>query len=469
MQRETASALQHETHGLSVAGPPAAGRDAAAPPLRLPGPQAALRPLHPRDGRAGVRHLQGDVPRALRGVDGQLGPGPDHRAGLQRRLDPAQRRRAVHPHRRHPAAAAGQHGAPGRRHHGAARSRQHPGVDRHPHAVQPAARLPAHAQRADHQSLEAWVDSVRHPGAKGFWDKAGAYGVNMLKAWWGEAATPENDFCFDYLPRITGDHGTYRTVLDMIDGKVKGYFLLGQNPAVGSANGRPSDSVWRTSTGWSCGTCSRSRARRFWKNAPEIETGEIVTGGVSHRGVPAARQPPTWRRKARSPRRSGCCSGARRPSSRRTTAAPSCGSSTTWAGWSGSGWPAPPTGARPSAAGPGLGLPRPRGDRRPQRRGGAEGDQRLRGRHRSGAVDVHRDEGRRLDPRRVLDLHRRLQGRRQPGCPAHAAPEQSWVAPGVGLGVAGQPADALQPCLGRPGGQAVERAQGLRVVGRGGR
>ena len=64
------------------------------------------------------------------------------------------------------------------------------------------------------------VDSIRNPGSKGFWSKADAYTVSLLKAYWGDAATPDNDFCFDYLPRITGDHGTYRTVLDMIDGKV---------------------------------------------------------------------------------------------------------------------------------------------------------------------------------------------------------------------------------------------------------
>ena len=35
---------------------------------------------------------------------------------------------------------------------------------------------------------------------------------SLLKAWWGDAATAENDCCFDYLPRITGDHSTYPTV-----------------------------------------------------------------------------------------------------------------------------------------------------------------------------------------------------------------------------------------------------------------
>ena len=46
-----------------------------------------------------------------------------------------------------PADAAGQHRPARRRDHGAARARQHPGLDRRPDAVQPAARLPADAAR----------------------------------------------------------------------------------------------------------------------------------------------------------------------------------------------------------------------------------------------------------------------------------------------------------------------------------
>ena len=36
--------------------------------------------------------------------------------------------------------------------------------------------------------------------------------------------------CFDYLPRLTGDHSHMTTVADMADGKVKGYFVMGENP-----------------------------------------------------------------------------------------------------------------------------------------------------------------------------------------------------------------------------------------------
>ncbi len=90
----------------------------------------------------------------------------------------------------------------------------------------------------EHDTLDDYVASITSPSQKGFWAETRAYIVSLLKAYWGDAATAENDWCFDYLPRLTGDHGTYQTVMDMIDDKVEGYMLLGQNPAVGSAHGK---------------------------------------------------------------------------------------------------------------------------------------------------------------------------------------------------------------------------------------
>ena len=127
-----------------------------------------------------------------------------------------------------------------------------------------------------HGSFDEWIDSIRNPGSKGFWDNAKAYAVNLLKAYWGDAATADNDFCFDYLPRITGDQGTYRTVMDMIDGKVKGYFLLGQNPAVGSAHGR-AQRLGMANLDWLVvRDLFEIESATFWRDSPEVETGEIV-------------------------------------------------------------------------------------------------------------------------------------------------------------------------------------------------
>jgi formate dehydrogenase major subunit len=128
------------------------------------------------------------------------------------------------------------------------------------------------------QSLRTFLDGVRGDKRKGFWHNADAYTVSLLKEYWGAAATPDNDFCFDYLPRINGDHGTYRTAMDMIDGKVFGYFLLGQNPAVGSANGRL-QRLGLANLDWLVvRDLAMIESASFWKDSPEVSTGEIVPG-----------------------------------------------------------------------------------------------------------------------------------------------------------------------------------------------
>ena len=127
-----------------------------------------------------------------------------------------------------------------------------------------------------HHDLRSYVDSIVGDKQKGFMSNAESYFVSLLKEYWGDAATAENDFCFDYLPRLTGDHGTYRTVMDMVDGKVFGYFLLGQNPAVGSAHGKL-QRLGMANLDWLVvRDLAMIESATFWKDSPEIETGEIV-------------------------------------------------------------------------------------------------------------------------------------------------------------------------------------------------
>ena len=129
--------------------------------------------------------------------------------------------------------------------------------------------------RAGQETLADYLDTITASNQKGFWRNADTYMVSLLKEYWGAAATAENDYCFDYLPRVDGDHGTYRTVMDMVDGKVSGYFLLGQNPAVGSAHGRL-QRLGMANLDWLVvRDLVMIESATFWKDAPEIETGEI--------------------------------------------------------------------------------------------------------------------------------------------------------------------------------------------------
>jgi formate dehydrogenase major subunit len=124
----------------------------------------------------------------------------------------------------------------------------------------------------EHENLDTYLE--RAAGDTGFWGNKRAYMVSLLKAWWGDAATADNDFCFDYLPRLTGDHGTYQTVLDQIAGKVKGYFLMGENPAVGSAGGRLQRQGLAATEWLVVRDLNLIESAEFWKNSPEIAAGE---------------------------------------------------------------------------------------------------------------------------------------------------------------------------------------------------
>jgi len=70
----------------------------------------------------------------------------------------------------------------------------------------------------------------------GWWVHYPEYFVSLMKAWYGDAATKENDWAYNYLPKVIADHSDLPTFVSMKDGGVKGFFLLGQNPAAGGVN-----------------------------------------------------------------------------------------------------------------------------------------------------------------------------------------------------------------------------------------
>jgi len=126
-------------------------------------------------------------------------------------------------------------------------------------------------------TLRQYLDRVGSKSQKGFWANADAYLVSLLKAWWGDAATAANDWAFDYLPRLTGPHGTYQAVTGMLNDEVEGYFLLGQNPAVGSANGRQ-QRLGMSHLKWLVvRDLNLIESATWWKDGPEIASGELCT------------------------------------------------------------------------------------------------------------------------------------------------------------------------------------------------
>lgn len=129
-----------------------------------------------------------------------------------------------------------------------------------------------------HEDLDSFV--AADAAEKGQWGRMRSYAVSLLKAWWGDAAQAGNDFCFDYLPRLTGSHSTYDTAIAQLDGHCKGYFLMGENPAVGSANTKV-QRLGMANLDWLVvRDFSLIESATWWKDGPEIETEELRTEDI---------------------------------------------------------------------------------------------------------------------------------------------------------------------------------------------
>ena len=131
-----------------------------------------------------------------------------------------------------------------------------------------------------HDTWDDYLSALANKEQKGFWANADTYAVSLMKAWWGNAATAENDWCFDNLPRLTGAHGTYQTTMAMLDDQVEGYFLLGQNPAVGSAHGRMQRQAMSHLKWLVVRDFNMIESATFWRDGPEIASGELVTEDI---------------------------------------------------------------------------------------------------------------------------------------------------------------------------------------------
>ena len=137
-----------------------------------------------------------------------------------------------------------------------------------------------HMPRAREHELTL-SDYVESGGAsRGWWSHFDNYIVSLLKAWYGDAATPENDFGFAALPKISGNHAHFPTMLRAMDGGLDGLFVMGQNPAVGSQN----SGLMRRALAHLRWLVVRDFAEietaTFWRDSPEVRSGELRTEDI---------------------------------------------------------------------------------------------------------------------------------------------------------------------------------------------
>jgi formate dehydrogenase major subunit len=133
--------------------------------------------------------------------------------------------------------------------------------------------LPTPMLNKDANSLKEYIET--HRARTGWWANFDKYIVSFLKAYYGNAARKENDFGFNWLPRVTGDHSHFGFWLQMADGKLEGLFIMGQNPAVGAPNGRLERKALARLKWLVVRDMVETETASFWYNSPEVERGEL--------------------------------------------------------------------------------------------------------------------------------------------------------------------------------------------------
>ena len=132
--------------------------------------------------------------------------------------------------------------------------------------------------REGHFTLKEYIGTG---GAdRGWWTYFDTFIVSLLKAWFGEAATTENDFGFGWLPKLSGNHSHYPTMLRALDGGLDGLFLMGQNPAVGSMHAGLQRRALAKLKWLVVRELAEIESATFWRDSPEVKSGELRTEDI---------------------------------------------------------------------------------------------------------------------------------------------------------------------------------------------
>ena len=130
-------------------------------------------------------------------------------------------------------------------------------------------------------SLDGWMKRVTpkpsKPGAWesfNYWGNTSKFAVSFLKAMYGDAATKQNDFAYDYLPKVDRNYSWTYIWDDMYNGNVKGLFAFGMNGVMIGPDSNKNIDALKKADWLVVGEIYPDETSEFWR-APHITTDEM--------------------------------------------------------------------------------------------------------------------------------------------------------------------------------------------------
>jgi formate dehydrogenase major subunit len=124
-----------------------------------------------------------------------------------------------------------------------------------------------------HDTLRDYIKLETTPTS--YWSNFPKFIISQLKAWYGDAATAANDYAYDYLPKIIGDHSHLPMFVEMSKGNIQGFFAMGQNPAVGGQNASFQRKALAKLDWLVVRDLYETETASFWKDSPEVKSGDL--------------------------------------------------------------------------------------------------------------------------------------------------------------------------------------------------
>jgi formate dehydrogenase major subunit len=96
--------------------------------------------------------------------------------------------------------------------------------------------LPSDAEQDYDKFMAARALKPLRPNQLSYWQNTPKFFASFMKAWWGDAATAQNNWAYDYLPKIDKLYDMLQVFELMHQGKMNGYLAQGFNPLAAAPN-----------------------------------------------------------------------------------------------------------------------------------------------------------------------------------------------------------------------------------------
>jgi formate dehydrogenase major subunit len=132
-------------------------------------------------------------------------------------------------------------------------------------------------------SFDGWMSritpTISKPGewqSFNYWSNTPKFAASMLKAFYGDAATKQNGFAYDYLPKVDRNYSWVNLWDNMYNGIVKGIFAFGMNGVMIGPDTKKNIDALKKADWLVVGEIYPDETSEFWR-APGITQDEMKT------------------------------------------------------------------------------------------------------------------------------------------------------------------------------------------------